>query len=274
MKKALFLLALLSLSAMAFAQSKKDLLENINQLNQKIGELNATISHQKEALEQADVQISALNKENDELKEQLANANAPKLLTYRDSLLDLREKYYTCETWQDQLKYVMEPERVRPLMEKYYKKKPYSIELLHDEFGIKLKKIQGKTHDLYDVDYTWMVKTEDGYKVDWEATVKYNPVSLLEMRSFPNKEYTIRDWVSDCQKYYQNDTWMQYGVGDDADYTFIKKNSPLAKKLQELIPMGDNREMIVKMKYIGHDSDIKKHLYEITDIVSENLSIY
>ena len=273
MKKALFLLALLSLSAMAFAQSKKDLLENINKLNQKIGELNATISHQKEALERADVQISALNKENEELKEQLANANAPKLLTYRDSLLDLREKYYTCETWQDRLKYVMEPERVRPLMEKYYKKKPYSIELLHDEFGIQLKKIQGKTHDLYDVDYTWMVKTEDGYKVDWEATVKYNPISLLEMRNFPNKEYTIRTWVSDYQKYYQNDTWMKYCVGGDG-YSFIKKNSPLAKKLQEIIPMDENRAMIVKMKYIGYDSESDIYEYEITDIVNENLSMY
>lgn len=194
--------------------------------------------------------------------------------TTNDSIIDIRKKIFSCETWQDQLQYVMEPERVRPLMEDYYTKNSYSSIELKDIGGISVTRIQGKKHILYNVNnWTYFVKTDNGYKIDWEATKNYNPVSLKEMRDYPNKEFEFRGSYYEIGK----DNIHAYNISDQSGRAvlFTKDNSLIAIKIDELLPYrsGKSADLILKIKY-WRISDYGDYLYYITDIISENLSKY
>ena len=166
----------------------------------------------------------------------------------------------------------MEPERVRPLMEDYYKKKTYSSIEIKDIVGIEVTRLQGKKNILYKVNGTYFVKTDDGYKIDWEATIKYNSVSLIEMRDYPNKEFEYRLYLINSSGRSGNSYFDCYYL-DDKCYIFPRKNSLIAKKLQDLIPNDESERIVVKMRYVGKD-DYDNWIYEITEILSENLSLY
>lgn len=191
--------------------------------------------------------------------------------TTNDSLIDIRKKFNSCETWQDQLQYVMEPERVRPLMEDYYTKNAYSSSI-KDFGGMSITKLQGKNHILYRVRETCLVKIDDGYKIDWEATNEYNPVSLIEMRNYPNKEFEYRVYLITTS--YENSNFDVYYLGKDS-YVTPRKNSLIAKKLQDWVLNNSdyNHGIVVKLRYVRKD-DGSHWIYEITEILSENISMY
>ena len=121
MKKFLITALLLVVTLSANAQSKKDLQNTINNLNQQVGQLKAMLDVKSEQLNQANQTIA-------DLRQKLASgaAAAQQPATYRDSIADLIEKYTNCTSWQEALRYVMEPERVRPIMQKYYADKGFS----------------------------------------------------------------------------------------------------------------------------------------------------
>lgn len=276
MKKTIIVLSMLMVIVSVSAQSKKEMLQTITEQSQTIGELKGKISATEQQLQEAKGTIAKLQEEIASLKRELESAQAQnnKPMTYRDSLLDLRSKFYTCETWQDQLQYVMEPERVKPLMEKYYKNNPYSITLVDNE-DVDITKHQGKSHVLYEVDRNWIVKTDNGYKIDLEATRVWNRfhgATKEEVKNNRNKEFEVRHYLIDCQDNYENNYWLQY-FGPWDEYFYIKKNSPIARKLQSLIPKGEQRGIIFKVKYGGKD-DYGKDVFYITEIVCDKMSKY
>lgn len=191
--------------------------------------------------------------------------------TTNDSLMDLRQKFYSCKTWEDQLQYVIEPERVRPLMEAYYKKETYSSTVNLDN-DVNIKRFQGKNHVIYKVNRNYIVQTDDGYKIDWEATMEFNPVSLLEMRNYPKKEFE-----------YRGDFWQKnignfncIYLGNQSCAYVVNQNSLIAKRLNELLPYGEggSKELFLKIKYNGYSDINDYYWYHITEIISENYSKY
>lgn len=277
MKKTILILSMLMVVLCVSAQSKKEMLQTITEQSQTIGELKGKISATEQQLQEAKGTIAKLQEENASLKRELESAQAQnnKPMTYRDSLLDVRSKFYACETWQEQLQYVMEPERVKPLMEKYYKTHPYSVSLV-DNDDVKITQLQGKSHVLYKVDWEWIVKTDTGYKIDLEATWARNNVyrgaTKEDLKMNRNKEFEVRGLLLDCQDSYENNYYLQY-LGPWSVYFYIKKNSPVARKLQSLIPQGDSRFLIFKIKYVGKDDD-GDDVFDITDVVCDIMSKY
>ena len=87
MKKFLITALLLVVTLSANAQSKKDLQNTINNLNQQVGQLKAMLEAKSEQLDQANQTIA-------DLRQKLASeaAAAQKPATYRDSIADLIEK--------------------------------------------------------------------------------------------------------------------------------------------------------------------------------------
>ena len=199
--------------------------------------------------------------------------------TTNDSLIDVRNKFYSCETWQEQLQYVMEPERVRPLMEDYYTKHTYSSSEIKDKSGTKITRIQGKNHILYKVNNTYLVKTGDEYKIDWEAYIaRLDSYPILdESTRIPNKEFVYRGYLRK-PSWYNNQYYLCYYI--DGGLTYPRKNSKIANRLLELMPNSlDEQNMVLKIKYIGVDPNSKylsetTYQYEIIDILSECLSLY
>ena len=205
---------------------------------------------------------------------------------WRDSIASLIVNYLGSETWEDAINYVMEPERVRPLMQKYYEGNGFvsyerSVEEIKHDFGI--SKIDGISHAIYKCDKYWVVKTVEGYKIDWEASVQYNPVTLNSIRKFPNRVFEIRTYTYIGSR--DNGNWRDYYC-NYLSHTYVKKNSPVDKKLFEYLT-GGGRNMTLKIKYVTSEApdydktnpvnnrDTDRNPYVIiTDVVSKNFSRY
>lgn len=271
MKRLCFSVLLMLLAvATVSAQSKKEMQETINELNQNIGELKARTSMLEQQLNEAKQIIATLKQENEKLKGQLASAAAAKpAMTYRDSIAEVLGKYFAAETWEGRLDYVMEPDRVRPLMAKYYKMNPYESSTPSDIKSWKMRRCQGKKYLIYVVrGDLYVVKTPQGYKVDWEANYEYNPTPVLEMKKIDGQEYVFRGYIGDMQKYYSNDHFMCYSIDAEIE-AYTRKNTPVAKKLLELLPVDGYSRMIVKLKY---DKALDSFL--ITEVLSTTTSLY
>lgn len=273
MKKTILILSMLMVVVYVSAQSKKEMLQTITEQSQTIGELKGKISSTEKQLQEANGTIAKLQEEIASLKSAQAQNNKP--MTYRDSLLDLRSKFYACETWQEQLQYVMEPQRVKPLMEKYYKDNPYSVTLCDNE-GVDITRLQGKSHVLYLVNNNWIVKTDNGYKIDLEATWSEQSVfygaTKKEVINNPNKEFEVRGSLLDASEDFISDYYLIYVGLWDASHFYIKKNSPIARKLQNLNPKDDWVVGIFKVKYDGKKDG--ENTFTITEIVYDKLSKY
>ena len=274
MKKFLINALLLVLTLSANAQSKQDLQNTINNLNQQVGQLKAMLDAKSEQLDQANQTIA-------DLRQKLASgvAAAQQPATYRDSIADLIEKYTNCTSWQEALRYVMEPERVRPIMQKYYADTGFSptIRTAEEIKNKAFRRFNGKNYVLYYCNGYYAVQTPDGYRLDWEATAQYNPVTHTELADKIGQSAEIRG----CFEYasvYDNDYFRGFRADGmkitDGKITYFRteKGSAIDKRLFAMLQNGASIDMILKIK-----SDTESEGYQyflITDIISTSFSKY
>ncbi len=274
MKKFLINALLLVVTLSANAQSKQDLQNTINNLNQQVGQLKAMLDAKSEQLDQANQTIA-------DLRQKLASgaAAAQKPATYRDSIADLIEKYTNCASWQETLKYVMEPERVRPIMQKYYADQGFSPTIWTAEEILKegFKRFSGKSHTIYKCRNFYAVQTPDGYRLDWEASVEYNPVTHTELADKIGQSAEIRGCFN-FVSYYDNDYFRGFtalgmfnSYGDNALF-LTEKGSAIDKRLFAMLKNGEYIDMILKVKSL-RDSEGNQY-FLITDIISTSFSKY
>ena len=275
MKKFLINALLLVLTLSANAQSKQDLQNTINNLNQQVGQLKAMLDAKSEQLDQANQTIA-------DLRQKLAcgAAAAQKPATYRDSIADLIEKYTSCTSWQEALRYVMEPERVRPIMQKYYADQGFSPTIWTAEEILKneaFRRFNGKNHTIYKCVNFYAVQTPDGYRLDWEATAQYNPVTHTELADKIGQSAEIRG----CFEYasvYKNDYFRGFTAGGmydtDGNSTFFltEKGSAIDKRLFAMLKNGADIDMILKIKSLRDSEGYQYFL--VTDIISTSFSKY
>lgn len=262
MKKYLINALLLVFVLSANAQSKQELQTTINNLNQQIGQLKAMLDTKSTQLDQANQTIA-------DLRQKLASGTAvtKKNATFRDSIADLVEKYTNCTSWQEALRYVMEPERVRPIMQKYYADNGFSPtiwtakEILKEAF----RRFNGKNHTIYKCVNFYAVQTPEGYRIDWEATVEYNPVSLDDLNGKVGQTAEIRTCFNSIAADNSNDTWRCYYCRDY--YLFTKTGTALD---QQFYKMQDS-DKILKVKFM---SDNQESYFLVTDIISTSFSKY
>ena len=277
MKKFLINALLLVVTLSANAQSKKDLQNTINNLNQQVGQLKAMLDVKSEQLDQANQTIA-------DLRQKLASgaAAAQKPATYRDSIADLIEKYTSCTSWQEALRYVMEPERVRPIMQKYYADQGFSPTIWTAEEILKneaFRRFNGKNHTIYKCVNFYAVQTPDGYRLDWEASVEYNPVTHTELADKIGQSAEIRGrfWYG---SYHDNDYYRDFraaGIDDIDGKTTVfltEKGSAIDKRLFAMLRNGASIDMILKIKSLP-DTDSEGYQYFlVTDIISTSFSKY
>ena len=281
MKKFLINALLLVLTLSANAQSKQDLQNTINNLNQQVGQLKAMLDVKSEQLDQANQTIADLRQKlaSGAAAAQQPAAAAQQPATYRDSIADLIEKYTNCTSWQEALRYVMEPERVRPIMQKHYADKDFSPTMRSAE-EIKNKAFQrfnGKNYVFYTCCGYYAVQTPDGYRLDWEATAQYNPVTHTELADKIGQSAEIRG----CFEYasgYENDYFRGFradgirSTNGKMTYFLTEKGSAIDKRLFAMLQNGASIDMILKIK-----SDTESEGYQyflITDIISTSFSKY
>lgn len=275
MKKYLINALLLVFVLSANAQSKQELQTTINNLNQQIGQLKAMLDTKSAQLDQANQTITAL-------RQKLASgaAAAQKPSTYRDSIADLIEKYTSCTSWQEALRYVMEPERVRPIMQKYYADQGFSPTIWTAEEILKneaFRRFNGKNYVIYKCVNFYAVQTPDGYRIDWEATVEYNPVTHTELADKIGQSAEIRGYFH-YASYYDNDYFRGFTAGGmyntDGNSTFFltEKGSAIDKRLFAMLKNGADIDMILKIKSLRDSEGYQYFL--VTDIISTSFSKY
>jgi hypothetical protein len=135
-------------------------------------------------------QIEKLIKQNDSLliffkvKKDTDFVTIPK--NEEDSIIYLIQSYYSCKKWEDRLAFILKPEIVKSSMKGYYTDNYKSSTVTKDDISI-----QGsgyKINESFKVvisRYTilYCKKTNDGFKIDWEASAGFNPVSMKTFKA-------------------------------------------------------------------------------------------
>lgn len=192
------------------------------------------------------------------------------LRTATDSMQAVFIAYCTSETPEKASQYIMDAQRVKPLMMKYYEEvKDWEIGDWEWYPDMKFEFI--RTNVYYYPHYLecYLVKTPSGYKIDWEATVKYNPYILADLETHPNQIFEMRTEVEKSLDYV-NDHWVEYSFTHDGYLynIYARKSNPQIKKLDRWIKQK-LKPVIIKLKWVPSDSS-----FELVGFVCAGCSKY
>lgn len=296
MKKIILSLLVCCVALSVSAQGKKEMLESITKIQTSVSETQAninalqsnqaTVSAQLLTLTQA---LGALQAENAALKERLtklestvANLSvAPgekpaglaaipaTLQTASDSIQALYITFNACKTPEEASKYIANPERVKPLMLKYYDEvknwEEDEFEWDNDFEPTLVRKNLWYVDGFY---RTYIVKTPSGYKVDWEASEMYNPYTEGQLMNMPNKVVEFRGKVEQTSDY-SNDYWVEYLLNDGQNILAVygRKGSAATKQLSDYVKQK-TKHAIIKIKWVPGDNGS----FELVEFVREGCS--
>lgn len=208
----------------------------------------------------------------------------------------LIKSYVEAPTWEDRLKYILHPDEEKSKMEEYYKDyKPISGTINYNYKEV----TKDDNYIVYFVQKTYQDKNTDSqcfvlvkenniYKIDWEASVVYNEMSWAEFKaSKPSSPVKFRTLL-------QLDDYYNYGFRDKSnDYWsislseidfnningykvlnmngYVKKDSEAGKKLYEYLKDGKMKVSIVELKY-PYNSEGNNNCVEISNIINKGIS--
>jgi len=189
------------------------------------------------------------------------------------------KKYLKSNSWEERLKYVRKPEVVKPLMQTYYEKTDLvgGKEFLRLEFEKNFKVEEMKTGEWVNIrvvfregkngfgatiqDSNWyaLQLTKSGYKIDWEASVVYNPMTFKAMEAQKPSEPQKFRVLAELANYYN---W-EFSGGEKYFYSiklaepntsehltgYLKRDSPDGQRIYELLKDGQEHPIIVKIRY-------------------------
>jgi hypothetical protein len=179
--------------------------------------------------------------------------------------------YLRAKTWEDRLPYVMEPERVRPLMKARYEEHGLPTLTAITARLIERKTVpsehlvvQGAASNGLGIraSYNFPVRqTRDGYKIDWEAAVGYNSTALRAFLIQRPQGATRFRLQCELGTFYHGEFFgcqgTHYSVRLKQEeplelaHGFVPKDSAEGKKLFELLKDGKQHEMTVELQNVG-----------------------
>ncbi|HYV35126.1 MAG TPA: hypothetical protein VE988_05445 [Gemmataceae bacterium] len=196
--------------------------------------------------------------------------------------------YLSADGWEKRLPFVLNPEKVEPLMRVHYKggntaSRDTNILTVDRDIqneNIYLVTAEDKTGKPYGSAFV-VRKTTDGFKVDWPASVGYNETPLAGLRAnFPDKPVKIRVLAKIGDYYnfeYQNakNTHFNVSLRDPKQGNlpgYVAKTAEEGKRLYELLKDGKDHELIVEITALGPGggSIDAGHGVAITRVVSES----
>ncbi len=270
----------------AFSQSKKDLEKNFLQLEEKtknieseivtiktnlinttttLGLVSKSHSDLDKLVKEQSIVIQKLLKQSDSLLLVISgNRNADFVSTPKneeDSIAFIIQSYFSSKKWEDRIPYVLNPKTVTPLMKSFYTDNYRSASVKRN-----LIAIQGRD---YKVDESFRVvvqgstiiyfkKTDEGFKIDWEATTGHNPISMKTFKAHSNSDiasFRIQAEIGNYYNYnYRNAEKTHWNVGvidndgNSISGCYISKTSEEGKKLYEILKDGKQHYLILEIK--------------------------
>lgn len=175
--------------------------------------------------------------------------------------------YLSAQHWRERLPLVLERSEVEPLMMAHYRRwrgGPTDFELLGNPVtrevqGRKVTKVKVRVAN--DIFSYYVVKTSDGYKIDWKHSVGYNavspevfratkPIDLVRMHvygqldDYYNFEFD-RPWIRKAYWSIQIKSSDKRSVG----HGYIKKDSKAGQALFKALTDGAPHKLTVSLKY-------------------------
>ena len=185
----------------------------INAQSMTIESLNSQLTDSKATIKDLQQSLKELSDKHAALEKQLSQQPGSGVFiptTAQDSVAAFFVQFRALENWEDLVPYVMEADRVKPAMQKYYAKKGYGAKQ-YDPAKIlgDIKKIK---KNVYAVDvfpsHCYIIKTAEGYKVDWEASYLPKTVDLGAFLNTQSVGSTVTVWTTvEIDTYYDNSYW-------------------------------------------------------------------
>lgn len=185
------------------------------------------------------------------------------------------KRYLSVSSWEQRLPYVRESQRVEPLMRRYYETsfaptKSFSLEEpIRDSSGNLVFKVtlqEDKSERYY-----YLIPTEEGYKVDWEASAGHSGMSWVDFNSkkppFPVRFRAVGRLADFYADHYSNGLkWICVQLSAEngsSVFAYAKRHSECGEKLSEALRSGSTRRLIVDLRF----SEARN--VEIVDLVAE-----
>ncbi|MGE3757615.1 MAG: hypothetical protein AB7H97_07660 [Pseudobdellovibrionaceae bacterium] len=189
------------------------------------------------------------------------------------------KKYLDARSWEARLDFVRKPDVVKPLMIEWYKEidfskgKPYLRLEADPETKASDLKEGGWTNirvvfaegqnafgsTVQDAAWYSLQLTSSGFKIDWEASVSYNPMTFkamqaqkptdpqkfrvfAELANYYNYEFRDSDSYLYSIRLHEPETY-------ESVYGYIKRDSPDGKRLYEILKDGQKHPVILNVRY-------------------------
>ncbi len=208
------------------------------------------------------LQVQKLMAQNDSLLRAFtANGAEEKFVTNpkneTDSIIYVIQNYYKAKKWEDRLEYVINADKAKPLMADAYKDEFKSRAYEKANINVPGSGYQkGKTFKVFiNSEIAYLVKTENGFKLDWEATHGYNEKTLATFNTEKSGNAAVfRAWLSLNSSY-----WDDFGINKssylslrsdfDGIGTYISLTNSKAAELKKLLEDGKDHQVIVEVQF-------------------------
>ncbi|MCX6167266.1 MAG: hypothetical protein NT021_04700 [Sphingobacteriales bacterium] len=282
MKTILLTICSLLLVSLSFAQSKKEMEETVFKLDEKTKSLENEILNIKTNLSNTNTTLGLVSKSNLDL-EKIVSAQSlliKKLINQNDSLLKafsqkkvtdviespqneadsivfLVQSYYKSKKWEGMLDFVLNAETVKQHMKDYYSDRYLPTQItneniaiqgsnfkLNESFIVQARNNSNARRTIY------VKKTSDGFKIDWDATMGYNPISLQAFKLTGTAQPSEFRVGAEFSSSSYVDGYYRLALSDDntSIYGYISKSSVEGKKLFEILKDGTRQPLILQIK--------------------------
>jgi hypothetical protein len=282
MKTILLTIYSLLIVSLSFAQSKKETEESVLKLEEKTRNLENEILTIKTNLSNTNTTLGLVSKSYLDLEKTVSAQSLliKKLINQNDSLLKafsqkkvtdvienpkneadsivfLVQSYYNCKKWEDRLAFVLNAEVVKQHMNTYYSSQYLPAKVpneniaiqgsnfkLNESFVVRARTSSNTVRTLY------VKKTSDGFKIDWDATAGFNPISMQAFKLTGNTQPAEFRVAAVFANAYQREGYYTLYLSDDNSgiYGFISKTSVEGKKLFEILKDGNTLPLILQIK--------------------------
>jgi hypothetical protein len=282
MKTILLTIYSLLLVSLSFAQSKKETEESVLKLEEKTRNLENEILTIKTNLSNTNTTVGLVSKSYLDLEKTVSAQSLliKKLINQNDSLLKafsqkkvtdiiespqneadsivfLVQSYYKSKKWEGMLDFVLNAETVKSHMKDYYSDRYLPTQItneniaiqgsnfkLNESFIVQARNNSNARRTIY------VKKTSDGFKIDWDATMGYNPISIKAFELGGNAQSSEFRVTAKFTNAYPWEGYYTLYLSDNNSgiYGFISKSSVEGKKLYEILKDGNEQPLFLQIK--------------------------
>jgi len=146
---------------------------------------------------------------------------------------------------------------------------------------------KGLGSDIVSKNLYYVQNTGKGYKVDWEASLGFNPIPLKTYKAnfLGSGTFRLDCQINDYYNYqFRNSRLSHLSIkmkdlhGGGFIYGYISRTTPIGKRIQAILMDGQFHRLTLKLYYVGPDgkllndgsSSTNSNIVSITDLVSES----